>query len=454
MVSFSCEACGDVLTKKKLDPHRNQCRGASFTCLDCMIHFQGLEYRTHTSCISEAQKYQGHLFRDKKANKGEKRKSVVGKDDMVPKKAYVEDAPEDGEGGAVAVIDVPPRAPTPPPANEALPANVNVFDFLITEDTPTTKNKTHAVQPADESKMITDSQHSQMSNGNGTRYLGRGYSYGNAPVEPSFERYDSWTRFPADSQEVPGSQQHSQSMAPPAYLTKIVTPGPDRERKHGKDEKSDKKRKRQQVDDLDLTAMRRPSSRDEPMTDAPARILHTGLTGGLTRLVTDSSFYDDRIDAGPTPISPIKRSKRNGEEKDTQKRHSSYTSTKVSSSSRQPTEGSSRHRHSDYHEDRQGKSRRRRSPSSSSDDERQRHRRHSKVKAIDFQPYMTRAELFLSFITKGPDSERGCSINKALKRYHRERDTKGDEKEDDDKELWKSLRLRKNERGEIVLFVA
>ena len=40
--------CGDVLTKKKLDAHRGQCRGASFTCLDCMIHFHGTEYKSHT----------------------------------------------------------------------------------------------------------------------------------------------------------------------------------------------------------------------------------------------------------------------------------------------------------------------------------------------------------------------------------------------------------------------
>lgn len=45
------EGCGDVLTKKKLDPHRNQCYGASFTCLDCMVHFQGTEYRAHTVCL-------------------------------------------------------------------------------------------------------------------------------------------------------------------------------------------------------------------------------------------------------------------------------------------------------------------------------------------------------------------------------------------------------------------
>jgi hypothetical protein len=42
------QSCGDVLTKKKLDSHRNQCQGASFSCLDCMKEFPGTEYRDHT----------------------------------------------------------------------------------------------------------------------------------------------------------------------------------------------------------------------------------------------------------------------------------------------------------------------------------------------------------------------------------------------------------------------
>ena len=59
----------------------------------------------------------------------------------------------------------------------------------------------------------------------------------------------------------------------------------------------------------------------------------------------------------------------------------------------------------------------------------------------------------MSFITKGPESENGCSLNKALKRYHRERGERGLGlgKAEEEKELWKSLRFRRNERGEIVL---
>jgi cell growth-regulating nucleolar protein len=67
-----------------------------------------------------------------------------------------------------------------------------------------------------------------------------------------------------------------------------------------------------------------------------------------------------------------------------------------------------------------------------------------------------RAELFMSFVNKGPESEKGCSMNKTLKRFHRERENMGfvHRKGQEEKELWRSLRLKKNDRGEIVLFCA
>lgn len=430
-----------------------------------MVHFYGTDYRSHTSCISEAQKYQGALYRpdkDKqnKQGKGEKRKSMNGHSNsqaMVPRGAYVEDAPEGDDMNAVAVVDVPPRAPTPPPPPEAITEGVNVFDFLVTDATPK-----GAVQPPDERRMVGNgesqySQYSQYSNGNGSRYLEYGYSYGDAPVQPSFDRYDSYNNL-AESQQ----------------SNSFVTPAPKDRRREKKEkytvEKSEKKRKRN-VEELDISSAKRPMSRDEPMTDAPAtggRTLHSGLTGGLSRLVTDAEFYDDRIEAGPTPISPLKRSKR---EKDArpgakeERRKSSYVSysTTKAPSSKSDDKHRRRSRSPDRerHRDRHGRSAR--NDSFSSED-----RSHvSRRKQIEYpdrpssvQPsstnqivsYKARADLFMSFINKGPESERGCSINKALKRYHRERDVRGEEKEDEDKELWKSLRLRRNSRGEIVLF--
>ncbi|XBA48894.1 hypothetical protein SBP28_003419 [Candidozyma auris] len=68
MVSFSCEVCNDTIVKKKLDQHRCRCPDAYFTCIDCSTTFNGTEYRSHTQCISEAEKYEKGLYKGKKQN--------------------------------------------------------------------------------------------------------------------------------------------------------------------------------------------------------------------------------------------------------------------------------------------------------------------------------------------------------------------------------------------------
>lgn len=69
MVSFSCEACNDTVIKKKLEQHRQRCPGAYFTCIDCSTTFNGTDYRQHTSCISEAEKYEKGMYKGKKTKK-------------------------------------------------------------------------------------------------------------------------------------------------------------------------------------------------------------------------------------------------------------------------------------------------------------------------------------------------------------------------------------------------
>ncbi|RNF06154.1 RNA binding protein [Trypanosoma rangeli] len=59
MVSFTCNACQDVVKKPKVNGHAMQCGGASFTCVDCMNVFDLHTIKTHTSCITETEKYQG-----------------------------------------------------------------------------------------------------------------------------------------------------------------------------------------------------------------------------------------------------------------------------------------------------------------------------------------------------------------------------------------------------------
>ncbi|KAI5451070.1 hypothetical protein NCC49_002558 [Naganishia albida] len=69
MVSFQCDGCGDTIKKPQLDKHRNRC-WSTFSCIDCSTTFHGTDYKAHTSCISEAEKYQGALYKGKKGGQG------------------------------------------------------------------------------------------------------------------------------------------------------------------------------------------------------------------------------------------------------------------------------------------------------------------------------------------------------------------------------------------------
>jgi len=70
MVYFICDGCGETLKKSKVDQHAQRCRNCdSVSCVDCNVVFYGDDYRGHTSCVSEAEKYQKSLYNGKK--KGE-----------------------------------------------------------------------------------------------------------------------------------------------------------------------------------------------------------------------------------------------------------------------------------------------------------------------------------------------------------------------------------------------
>jgi cell growth-regulating nucleolar protein len=244
------------------------------------------------------------------------------------------------------------------------------------------------------------------------------------------------------------------------------TPAPkaERERKskkdrsEGKDDKKDKKRKRLHVD----TAAEQPRDADEAMTDAPP-VLHSGLTGGLNRLLSRPSVFPPSPDysggdvADASPGSPLKRSKHSKREKEGRVDKMSNTLMALISSRKSKDAD-----HDDERPRKHRSSRRHRTETTP---------KGTKTKMIEYTPlngavtnghadsqlvlYQDRAELFMSFVDKGPQSERGCSMNKALKRYHRERTTlgMGRGKGDEEKELWRSLRLKRNDRGEIVLFL-
>ncbi|KAI9332248.1 hypothetical protein BDR26DRAFT_1010661 [Obelidium mucronatum] len=76
MVSFVCEACQETLKKQKLDQHKQRCYYAQYTCVDCSVTFQGNDYKAHTSCISEAEKYQKSVYKAPKKQQQQQQKKT------------------------------------------------------------------------------------------------------------------------------------------------------------------------------------------------------------------------------------------------------------------------------------------------------------------------------------------------------------------------------------------
>lgn len=76
MVFFVCEGCNETLKKNKVDQHAARCRNCwAVSCVDCSVVFKGNDYAAHTSCISEAQKYEGSLYKEKTKGPNAKKES-------------------------------------------------------------------------------------------------------------------------------------------------------------------------------------------------------------------------------------------------------------------------------------------------------------------------------------------------------------------------------------------
>mmetsp|Transcript_88760 Transcript_88760/g.248374 ORF Transcript_88760/g.248374 Transcript_88760/m.248374 type:complete len:302 (+) Transcript_88760:71-976(+) len=77
MVYFECQNCNETVKKPKLKKHLESCGSHYVSCIDCCKVFAWNEWEVHTSCISEAQKYQGKLYEGKESsNKGQKKQDT------------------------------------------------------------------------------------------------------------------------------------------------------------------------------------------------------------------------------------------------------------------------------------------------------------------------------------------------------------------------------------------
>lgn len=72
MVYFECQKCNESLKKPKVAKHLMSCGSHYITCIDCSTVFGWDTWEAHTSCVSEAQKYQGKDYQAKEnTNKGQ-----------------------------------------------------------------------------------------------------------------------------------------------------------------------------------------------------------------------------------------------------------------------------------------------------------------------------------------------------------------------------------------------
>ncbi|KAL6716185.1 hypothetical protein ACLMJK_005751 [Lecanora helva] len=424
--------------------------------------------RGEAQALEEEQKYQGALYKEKPSKKSVK----ISEPKQRPQSAYVEDAPDVDNAKAITIVEAPPAAPSPPYARHSRPEQpvepVNVFDFLVTGDTP---NATpHATPNPSKAEPTEDDEPMQMVK-NAPKLFTNGDSQGHKEKNkrtPKEEQYET-QGYTYGEDPVP--------VAPERPMIEYITPGPKHKHHKSKDssysiddsqkKSTDKKRKRGHVEELDLTIARQPSVGSEIlMDDAPPAILHSGLTGGLNRLLSKSELppSPEYSNEDPSPPTIVKRSKRsiNGKgEGISRGRNGALVKVRKrrSSDESRPPKKQHRSHHSPEHR--------------SSTRDRPKHKAiedRPKRKAIEYHPqshhadnedsqqqlvvYKSRAELFMSFVTKGPESDQGYSVHKALKRYHRERGHQGAGlgKLDEEKELFKNLRLKRNDRGEVVVF--
>lgn len=380
------------------------------------------------SCMTEEQKYQGALYKNKKAKTTPTNTQSAQKD--MAYAAYVEEV-ADYEGWE-DVPAAPPHAPSPP----ATFGGFNVFDYQVNA-TPSASTVAipQAVGPAQEPAESTE--------------LVR-YEYKREPYQ------DIDADMMADDEAL---IQYGSGPVP-AEANSYDTPAPRRERKKAsKEDKKDKKRKRLHVD-----------TRDLEMPDAP--ILHSDLTGGLNRLMSRPHAFPPSPDysgsggeVAENPASPLKKSKHSKHHKSSRPDSgifSGITSMLASGNSKTATKSKKRKHTS----------------TTTSASTKKRHSHTSKrlegakeVKMLEYNKndegesrdgpgtlvvYKPQADLFFSLVKKGLDSHRGCSVSKALRRYHRERSNTGHDvsRSREEKELFRSLRLRRNEQGEIVLYSA
>lgn len=387
--------------------------------------------------MTEAQKYQGVLYKNKKVKTAPNSTPAANNNNNnMAYNAFVEDAGEYEDYDNVAsIMQTPlPRAPSPPQP-------VNVFDFQLnptpnqsTVALPTTTGPSEA-EPTEVNQLVRFEEEPDEYEDIDADMLADdelAFTYGQGPVPEGTAVYQ--------------------------------TPAPrSRERKKSeKDSKKDKKRKRLHV-----------STRDHEMTDAP--VLHSGLTGGLKRMTTGPQTYPPSPDYsgsggefGETPASPLKKSKHSKHHKSSREETGGIMGSIAAAmmGSSKPASKSKKRKASSASTSTKKRTSSHRTSGSSSkrlegakepkllgykDDSRKQDKNGPGTMVLH---YDRPVDLFFGMANKYLEKDRGCSVKRALKQFHRERSSADDARPKllEEKDLFQNLRMRRNDRGEVVLF--
>lgn len=380
--------------------------------------------------MTEEQKYQGALYKNKKAKTASNSTPTANNKNMAYN-SFVEDAGdyEDYEdvGG---VMQTPlPRAPSPP-------QTVNVFDFQVN---PTPNQSTVALPTATGPSEAEPTDRNQL-----------------VRIDPD-EYEDIDADMVADDELVTYGQG---SITGGSTIYRTPAPRSRERRRSEKDSKKDKKRKRLHV-----------ATRDLVMTDAP--VLHSDLTGGLNRMTTGPQTYPPSPDYsgsggefGETPASPLKKSKQSKHHKPSREESGGIMNSiaAMMGSSKAPSKPKKRKASSASTSVKKRTSSHRTSSSSKRLEgakeqkllgyKDESHKEDKNGPGTMVLHYDRPVDLFFGMADKYLEKDRGCSVKRALKQFHRERSNADDARPKplEEKELFKSLRMRRNDRGEIVLF--
>jgi cell growth-regulating nucleolar protein len=451
----------------------------------------------------------------------------------VPRQAYVEDA---------ADFDTPPHVPTPPPAVPEASNRDSVFDYMVDDGREVGTPHISFAKEKEEMSMKQAApsifSNSRPSSRNGEEYEHsrdyeeNGYTWGAEPVKPR------------GLLEMNDSSLTLEFMTPAAKETKSKLNKKERPASHSRTNSgSEKKRKRptdDQIHELEGdTLMAETVKADTP-------VIHSGLTGGISRMMSHDESYpfrrspdpEDRRDAIivkerstrrnhkiEEPMSPLKRTRhtkdensnglgisikgravkalsmvggallpsqgasemsntrtrrrasssdngqsltriQNGEKRERKKhkvqRHNGTSSANIRHEPR------SRHRHSDDSRSpsqERSTSRKlkaieyRKHDESASESDSETARASRKAKGANGDMVVFGAEektrrACRSFLANAPglDSEKGYSVHKMLKRWHKHNDVRSSaSKLEDEQDLWRALRIKRNEKGEFVV---